>query len=1242
MGNFRKRIKDRFSRSRSPLPNTSSSANSPPSAVPTSGQTSSTAVNSSAGSTPVPPAGQNPNSSHSSAPNLGQPSSRVSSPTPPSRDLWERARGKLLENDRKIINMHSGATPDDIHREAEARRKLCEGKRWAFKYKGQSVQVRDTVDSFIRWVDKFKTVVDVAVNAQPMFAGLPWAGIKFLVQVAVSEQQQMGCLLLGLNKISYLIARCRVYEELYLSINHNAAVQNFEYALVDLYTLILRFLAKALQIYARNTIVRGANAIKLADDDIIDFEKQCNGLEERVDREAQICEGTQSKDFREKFSRLVDELKVLKDLRDPLDRIDNRVANIWKVLDDVERGKILNWVSGTPYLDHHRVARTGRTKDTGEWLFKHGNYHHWETSDESMILWLHGIPGAGKTKLISRAIDEFETRPDSVGLAYFYCNRNEASRQQPENVIRSFVKQLSTSRNGDSIPDTLEKIYQKKQATGFASAHLSFEECEDLLLGLVQGHSRTILILDALDECEENTRKALIKWFNRIISQARRLKILISSRRDGDIRHQLGKEANIGIEATDNENDISKFVSERIAKGQDDRQYPISDCLQEEIVQTLLEKSQGMFQWAALQMAEILELELGSEIRERLGRLPGSLKDAYDEIYTKIRMSKGKKPEIAIRAFQWVMCAARPMTADVLVAAVCQDPDDDKTSPLNDIRIDYVLDACRNLIVVDTRSGVCRLSHLSVREYFEDHHWNPSRSNGTVAKVCLSLLNDPDNWSLWCKDAGENEDEDDESWDGDEESEKGVGSSDVADADSEPSPLVLYAIGFWPTHVRNHGDTGIDPRVTELLEKFFGSMHESGPAYRSWYGWYYKRSTAMKRIAADDLLQGFYSELRPSSSPLLAISLFGLYRVLSKWWSAEAINPNQQNKKGMSVLSLAALGNSEDVINKLLELGADVNMQLKYRECGSALVVAARYSNKDTIQLLLKAEADVNLQLIYGWYGSALVAAVVSENKETIQLLLDAEADVNLTLSYGNFSSALAAAVSQISTDKDIIQLLLNAGADVNMQLSCGYYGSALAVAARCSNKNAVQLLLDAGANVNMQLSYSDYGSALAAAVSSRFSDKDTIQLLLNAGADVNMQLSCGYYGSALAVAARYSDKDTIQLLLNAEADVNLQLSYGKYGSALAAAAANIWRNNGDIIQLLLDAGAKVNMPLSHGQYGTALEASRAHGLFNEDIIPLLEEYASRERESEKSSILIPTLFLHADLDANHESIGIQ
>lgn len=144
-----------------------------------------------------------------------------------------------------------------------------------------------------------------------------------------------------------------------------------------------------------------------------------------------------------------------------------------------------------------------------------------------------------------------------------------------------------------------------------------------------------------------------------------------------------------------------------------------------------------------LQIKQLLELlPLECDIRERLGKLPDSLDKAYDEIYAKIRARKGIAPEIANRAFQWVMCSCTPLSSAKLVAAVRQDPETDAITSV-DINMSIVLDACHNLLVVDQQLGVCRFSHLSVQEYFENHHWNRSQANGLVAKVCLSLLNDP-------------------------------------------------------------------------------------------------------------------------------------------------------------------------------------------------------------------------------------------------------------------------------------------------------------------------------------------------------------------------------------------------------------------------------------------------------------------------------------------------------------------
>jgi hypothetical protein len=205
----------------------------------------------------------------------------------------------------------------------------------------------------------------------------------------------MGALLLGLDRALYIIDRCKVYEMLYpRDPSVGKAGDNFESALTELYVLILQFLSKAIHLYDKTTAARALNAF-WDPNDIVDFEKRCQDLEARVDIEAENCERSYNKIERAASSQhakaLTGLLEELKDLKHPIGHIDTGVAALWNRSNAFERSEILKWTSELPYEDHHKTASKGRTKDTGGWLFEHDRYRAWESSDKSMILWLHGI-----------------------------------------------------------------------------------------------------------------------------------------------------------------------------------------------------------------------------------------------------------------------------------------------------------------------------------------------------------------------------------------------------------------------------------------------------------------------------------------------------------------------------------------------------------------------------------------------------------------------------------------------------------------------------------------------------------------------------------------------------------------------------------------------------------------------------------------------------------------------------------
>ena len=65
-----------------------------------------------------------------------------------------------------------------------------------------------------------------------------------------------------------------------------------------------------------------------------------------------------------------------------------------------DRSKILEWLSVIPYHQHHKQAYSEVQQGTGMWFLQDIVYENWKNLPESSLLWLHGPPGCGKSKLM--------------------------------------------------------------------------------------------------------------------------------------------------------------------------------------------------------------------------------------------------------------------------------------------------------------------------------------------------------------------------------------------------------------------------------------------------------------------------------------------------------------------------------------------------------------------------------------------------------------------------------------------------------------------------------------------------------------------------------------------------------------------------------------------------------------------------------------------------------------------------
>ena len=66
----------------------------------------------------------------------------------------------------------------------EAKRENIAGQ-WKLQLGGTEINVREKVEKLVGWITKFKEVVDIAVQYDPVHAALPWAGVRSILIVCL-------------------------------------------------------------------------------------------------------------------------------------------------------------------------------------------------------------------------------------------------------------------------------------------------------------------------------------------------------------------------------------------------------------------------------------------------------------------------------------------------------------------------------------------------------------------------------------------------------------------------------------------------------------------------------------------------------------------------------------------------------------------------------------------------------------------------------------------------------------------------------------------------------------------------------------------------------------------------------------------------------------------------------------------------------------------------------------------------
>ncbi|TKA65217.1 hypothetical protein B0A55_11914 [Friedmanniomyces simplex] len=124
---------------------------------------------------------------------------------------------------------------DEVYGGARELQQRCANKRWYWNYKGRQIYVHDQLDKVVQLLDKFKSVGDVVANVDPVHVGLPWAGIRTILEVALSDSHHRAVLVTGIELSLYMSNRLKVYLNIYARLSHSLASDNFLKAMVDIF-----------------------------------------------------------------------------------------------------------------------------------------------------------------------------------------------------------------------------------------------------------------------------------------------------------------------------------------------------------------------------------------------------------------------------------------------------------------------------------------------------------------------------------------------------------------------------------------------------------------------------------------------------------------------------------------------------------------------------------------------------------------------------------------------------------------------------------------------------------------------------------------------------------------------------------------------------------------------------------------------------------------------------------------------
>ena len=653
-------------------------------------------------------------------------------------------------------------------------------------------------------------------------------------------------------------------------------------------------------------------------------------------------------------------------------------------------------------LENLRRTKGDRVEGTCEWVLLNAQFTEWLNSDKSQLLRLTGGPGIGKTMIATFLVDKLKERAqylESSLFAFFFCDNKDEGQRTATAVLRSLLVQLL--RQQPSFFDYLQPEYEKYGEDKFKSVFcLDFGALWMVFEKILRDPAKRsiTIIIDALDECEEESKSNLVKVLHDFFDPNSRnnkgksntlvqsVKVIITHRPEPTEKGFSHGTPPLKVDTGLINRDLSKFIREKTKKLQGD--LDLDSEKTDQIRDALERKAEGTFLWVSLVLEDMDERDTQGNITELLDKLPSGLPEAFERILRKIKPTHVRDARFILRI---IFIALRPLKVDEL-AMICVlglSAYDKTTLPtdrdLNRWRREYR--CCGAFLKLDEENQTVHLVHQSAKDFLGDlsrhdglagFYPEVGASNFDMLRICWKYLSIKSDEEMALN--------------------EGMAHNTAAIPDEE---LILkkekrvdfwarssfyYAYGEWEDHALAAYPVWVDRPGMEksILDKL--------PKLRDY--WLLSAAKAGQDAAVKQLLDRGAS-IESTSGEV---------------WS--------------SPLGIATMNGHEKVVEILLNKGAKVDVKDNYDQ--TPLYWAFSRRNETIAKLLLNSGAKVNVGDRHGW--TLLMWAALDGDEASCKLLLDNGADVN----YKNRLGATPLSMAILYKHWNFARLLLDHGAEVS------------------------------------------------------------------------------------------------------------------------------------------------------------------------------------------------------------------